>query len=204
MSEYSFVERTSAFLRRRADQALSSAYRLELVRRGVQCGAGVTLAGRPNVELVRGGEIHLEDGVTLNSRNRGYHINMHSAVKLMADRHGARIFIGKGTRVHGSCIHATRSVRIGERCLVAANCHIMDCDGHPLSLAAPERRMTEVGPSAPVDIQDDVWICANTFVLSGVTIGAGTVVAANSVVSRNLPPRVLAGGVPAVVLKRLA
>jgi acetyltransferase-like isoleucine patch superfamily enzyme len=50
-------------------------------------------------------------------------------------------------------------------------------------------------------IKDDVWICANSIILSGVTIGQGAVVAAGSVVSKDIPPYAIVAGVPAKVIK---
>lgn len=50
---------------------------------------------------------------------------------------------------------------------------------------------------APVKIEDFAWICNNSIILPGVTIGEGAVVAANAVVTKNVPPYTVVGGVPA-------
>jgi maltose O-acetyltransferase len=55
----------------------------------------------------------------------------------------------------------------------------------------------------PVTIGDGAWIGARATILPGVTIGGGAVVAAGSVVTRDLPANVLAGGVPARVIREL-
>ena len=55
--------------------------------------------------------------------------------------------------------------------------------------------------SAPVAIEDDVWIGGQVTILPGVTIGRGSVIAAGAVVTANVPPVVVAGGVPARVLR---
>lgn len=52
-------------------------------------------------------------------------------------------------------------------------------------------------------ICDDVWIAMDSTILGGVTIGKGSVVAAGSVVTKSIPENVLAGGVPAKVIKRI-
>ena len=108
---------------------------------GLEMDSSVRLAGWPLVEIADGAGVTLEPGVVLNSDNRGYHLNMHSPVKLVADRRGARIRVGSGTRLHGTCVHAYARVEIGARCLVAANTQIMDGDGHDLAL-----RGTTVSP----------------------------------------------------------
>ena len=52
-----------------------------------------------------------------------------------------------------------------------------------------------------VKIEDDCWIAANTVILAGVTIGRGSVIAAGSVVTKDVPPYSIVGGVPANVIK---
>ena len=57
------------------------------------------------------------------------------------------------------------------------------------------------GDYQPVVIEDDVWIGAGARVLAGVTIGTGSVIAAGAVVTKDVPPGSVAGGVPARVLR---
>ena len=61
----------------------------------------------------------------------------------------------------------------------------------------------ERGGSSAVVVEDDVWLGMNVVVLKGCRIGKGTVVAANSVVTRSLPAGVIAAGVPARVIREL-
>ncbi|MFQ5632708.1 MAG: DapH/DapD/GlmU-related protein, partial [bacterium] len=53
-----------------------------------------------------------------------------------------------------------------------------------------------------ITIGDDVWLGSNVVVIAGVTIGDGCVVAAGSVVTKDIPAYAIAGGVPAKVLKK--
>jgi maltose O-acetyltransferase len=71
---------------------------------------------------------------------------------------------------------------------------------HPLA-AEPRRAKWEA--AAPITIGDNVWLGGGVIVCPGVTIGANTVVGAGSVVTRDLPPDVLAVGTPARVLRPL-
>lgn len=65
-----------------------------------------------------------------------------------------------------------------------------------------EKRIDEQGVSTlPVTIEDDVWIGANAVVLPGVTVGTHSVVAAGSIVSRNIPPYSICAGSPARIIK---
>ncbi len=72
--------------------------------------------------------------------------------------------------------------------------------GHP---TVPEVRDLDLEFGTPITIGDSVWIGGNTVVLPGVTIGSGTVVAAGSVVTKDLPAGVIAAGSPCKVLRAL-
>jgi acetyltransferase-like isoleucine patch superfamily enzyme len=168
---------------------------------GFSSGRNLKVCGLPLVKIVKGASIRIGDDVVLDSMNRNHHVNMHSPVKLLADKSGAIIEIGSETRVHGSCIHACASVRIGKRCLVASNCQIIDSNGHELSLEEPERRVRTEDRARPVTIEDAVWIGTSSIILPGVTIGYGSIIGAGSVVTRDIPPRVLAAGNPARVVR---
>ena len=155
------------------------------------------------IDIRDGAKIEIADNVTLHSINRGYHINMHSSVKLFAEGENTLLKIGKNTRIYGTCIHAYKYISIGDNCLIAANCQIMEGSGHDLSFPNVEDRVHTTGMDEvrPIIIEDNVWICANTVVLPGVRIGNGSVVTANSVVVKDIPPMVVAGGNPATVIK---
>lgn len=106
--------------------------------------------------------------------------------------------IGDRTRIWDDTrIMAVKSISIGADCAISWNCTILDGDRHQLSFDG-ERFETN---SAPVVIEDHVWIGCNVTVLKGVTIGSGAVIAAGSVVVRDIPARMLAAGVPAKVIK---
>ena len=162
----------------------------------VQHEANLKLNGIPIIDIQQGTALFIGKNVLLNSRNRGYHVNMHSPVKLFADIPGARIKIGDNTRIHGSCIHAHLSIEIGARCLIAANCQIIGGSGHNASFAHPENRINSKGSYKPICIEDDVWLGTAVIILPGVTIGKGSIVGAGSVVDQNIPAFSIAKGNP--------
>ena len=168
---------------------------------GLSIGSGVSFEGIPIITISNGGRIIIGDEVVLNSENRGYHVNMHSPVKLFADQPGSAITIGEKTRIHGSCLHAYASIEIGRMCLIAANCQLIDCGGHDLSFSDIDNRINTRGENHPIVIEESVWIGANSIILPGVKIGRGSVIGAGSVVTGEIPPLVVAAGNPARVVK---
>jgi len=172
-----------------------------ILKKGLQLGNGVVFVGKPIIDIRNGGKIIIGDQVKINSKNYGYHLNMHTPVKLFADRPNATITIGGKTRIHGSCIHAWSSINIGKRCLIGANCQIMDGNGHDLSFNDVKNRINTKDDGRPIIIEDCVWIGANTIILPGIRIGRGSVIGAGSVVTKDIPPMVIAAGNPAKVIR---
>lgn len=91
-------------------------------------------------------------------------------------------------------------VRIGNNVFFGPAVQIYTVN-HPLDAKA---RNTLVEQALPVVIEDDVWIGGGTIVLPGVTIGKGSVVAAGSVVTKDIPPGVVVAGNPCRVIKSIA
>jgi acetyltransferase-like isoleucine patch superfamily enzyme len=108
--------------------------------------------------------------------------------------------IGAGTFINYGCsIAASKQVVIGPNCNIGTYVIIMDNDFHHLQ---PELRQ-ERPPSAPIILEENVWLGARVIVLRGVTIGKGSVIGAGSVVNKDVPPRTLAAGVPAKIIREL-
>lgn len=113
---------------------------------------------------------------------------------------GARLEIGNGAGISGAVIYCSDRVLIGERVMIGAGCRIFDTDFHSTDFRDRRDGNRNI-PPAPVVIEDDVWLGAGVTVLKGVRIGKGSVVAAGSVVSRDIPAGALAAGAPARPLR---
>lgn len=110
---------------------------------------------------------------------------------------GDRVFIGRGTNI--ACL---RDVEIGDDVRFAERVSVHDSD-HVIEPLADWNGRQYDSVARPVRIGHRVWLAANVVVTPGVTIGDDSVVAAGSVVTRDIPSGVLAGGVPAKVLRGL-
>lgn len=105
---------------------------------------------------------------------------------------GKRVFVNSGCKFQDQGgIYIGDDVLVGHNCMIATLNHVED----------PERRADMI-PS-PVRIGDKVWIGANVTILPGVTVGEGAILAAGAVVTKDVEPRTVVGGVPARLLKRI-
>lgn len=159
------------------------------LRQARSVGPRTRVWGRPSIQI--SGEMIVGEGVQFVS----------TIAKLeIAVGANAMLDIGDDTFInYGTSISANRCVRIGAGSLLGMHVLIMDNDFHRLD---PTRRH-ELPESAPIILEENVWLAARVIVLPGVTIGANSVIGAGSVVTKNIPPNVFAAGVPAKVIKNL-
>jgi acetyltransferase-like isoleucine patch superfamily enzyme len=159
------------------------------LRSAQSMGPRVRLWGIPAIK--NEGRLLLGDRVRLASEISTLELNVGPGATLQI---GDRVLIN-----HGSSIGATQLVRIGDGCNIGSQCILIDNAFHELD---PERR-NEQPASAPVILEDNVWLATRVIVLPGVRIGRNSVIGAGSVVTRDVPPDVLAAGIPAKVLRPL-
>lgn len=122
---------------------------------------------------------------------------------LVAGEPEARLEIGDGTGMSGYCVlSAVVEVRVGRNVLFGRNVHVAD-HRHGIGLPGVPVRQQPLEDRRPVAIEDGSWLGQNVVVLPGVTIGAGAVVGANSVVREDVPTRAVAAGTPSRVVRML-
>ena len=174
--------------------------RLRFRLHGVRWGGGWRIFGMPAIQRHRGSRILLGDGLVLRSWPASNPLApVHPAV-LATRNSDAVIRVGHDCGFTGTTLVAASRIEIGDRVLVGANTTIVDTDFHPLD---PRERGRDInaGCTAPVVIEDDVFIGMNCLILKGVRIGRGSVVGAGSVVVRDVPAGAVVAGNPAVVIR---
>ncbi len=133
--------------------------------------------------------------------------------RVLFDRSDAGLSIGDRTFVGNSTIVIARRIEIGDDVLIAWGCTIVDHDSHAVRFSDRKddasnwyhgRKDWSRIDIKPVTIGDKAWIGLNAIILKGVTIGAGSVVAAGSVVTHDVPPHVLVAGNPARIVRELS
>lgn len=185
----------------------------------LRCGRPVVLARGTVLRVARGGRLRIAPGgalflgiahqtprgpvPALVDIGRGSVLWIGGTVQILR---GARVVALRGAQVRlggntflndDASVTAMRSITIGSGCAIAWRTMIADSDFH--ALQGRTGRFETV--TLPVTIGDNVWIGMGSFILKGVSIGAGSVVAAGTVVRRDVPPGVLFSGNPGQVVR---
>lgn len=150
-------------------------------------GRGVRVWGRPRIENY--GAMHIGAKTLLRSVNVPVEL-------CTADN--ATLRIGRNCSInYGVSIGATGSITLGDRVRIGPYTMIVDTDFHD-----PLKRDVRP-PPRPVVLEDDVWVGAKASIMPGVRIGRGSIVGTGSVVTRDVPPFTVVGGVPARIIRNL-
>jgi acetyltransferase-like isoleucine patch superfamily enzyme len=113
---------------------------------------------------------------------------------------GADTRIGRNVFVNQNCtFYDLGGLDIADDVMIGPNVSLIT-SGHPVE---PSRRR-DFTIAKPIAIERNVWIGAGATIIGGVTVGENSVVAAGSVVTRNVPPNTLVGGNPARVIRSIA
>lgn len=176
--------------------------RAQFAWHGIAWGKGWRIFGAPIIQKHRGTDISFGDNLVLRSWAASNPLAPYHAVVLSTRRRGAVIQVGEDCGFTGSTVVAANQVIIGNRVQLGANTTVVDTDFHPLS---PERRAKAFnnGRDAPIVISDDVFVGMNALILKGVRIGAGAVIGAGSVVTKDVPARAVMAGNPARLVGKL-
>ena len=115
------------------------------------------------------------------------------------------LIIGKNCGIGWqTTIAVGRTIRLGDNVRISGRAFLAGYPGHPIDAKARAAGLPDTEDQiGDIVLEDDVWLGTNATVSAGVTIGKGTIVAGGSVVTKDLPPGVLAGGVPAKVIRKL-
>lgn len=149
----------------------------------------------PSASVTIGDDFYCTSGLNVNA--------------LCANRRGsiyatanAKITIGDHMGMSSPTLWAHNAITIGNHVKLGAGVVLIDTDSHSMDYLRRRGQYTDWGEAKPIVIEDDVFIGMHTVVLKGVTIGARTVVAACSVVTKSFPSDCVIGGNPARIIKQ--
>jgi acetyltransferase-like isoleucine patch superfamily enzyme len=175
---------------------------MSAVGAGAEWGAGWKLYGFPIWQIHRRSTLRIGARLSLRSTWRSNPLGPNRPCIISTRSAGATLLIGDDFGMTGGSLVCAERIEIGNRVNVGCNSIIADTDFHPLD---PQARQLDInaGATAPVVVEDDVFIGMQCLILKGVRLGAGCVVGAGSVVTRDVPPRAIVAGNPARVVKAL-
>ena len=179
---------------------LKRRYKYALFRQYAVFGKNLDLSARSGCSAERPGSVTIGDDCrvfgTLQTQGDG------------------NIRIGSHTCIYlDTVIGSVNSIRIGSCVIISNHVHIYDNNNHPTDPGCRHQMCLDGfegdpwrwkhSASAPIVIEDDVWIGEYAAVLKGVTIGKGAIVASHAVVTKDVPPYTIVAGNPARVVKEI-
>lgn len=180
-----------------------------LVKRNTKRLANLVGELGEDYRFAKGSNIELSYGSTKKDISIGKRMRLRGVLK---SQYAGKIKIGNYSNLNeNSVIGAVNSVIIGDFASIGAYVTIMDNNNHPVqpddrkikqfSESGDELRSWKYSVSKPIIIEDNVWIGANARINKGVTVGENSIVAANSVVTKDVPKNSIAAGNPARIVK---
>jgi len=163
--------------------------------------SSVQFKGKCILQIQKRTKIYLGKGFICNSGNK-YVDNKESSIIRVLE--GGSLCIGRGSGMTNSALICKESVSIGNYVNIGSGTIIIDTNSHSTNW---EKRMKrgdgKTAKSAPIVIEDHVFIGARSIILKGVTIGEKSIVAAGSVVAKSIPSGEIWGGNPARFIKKI-
>ena len=175
--------------------------RVLLKKKGAVLGRNVQIPGKLNLVTSGNNVIGIGDNFYFSSGDAVNPIssNLQGAIYL---ENGASLKIGNNVGMSSTRMWIHDSIKIGNHVKIGGCVLMTDTDAHPIDFMA-RRSSNEGTKSAPIVIEDDVWIGAHSIILKGVTIGARSIIGAGSVVTKSMPADCVAAGNPCRVIKDL-
>jgi acetyltransferase-like isoleucine patch superfamily enzyme len=171
--------------------------------------------------VVNNGGVFGEGAIVINSTNEPSQITIGKGAYICGElktlEYGGEIRIGENSYIgYSSKIWSGENITIGKNVLISHNVHIVDTNSHEIDhltrMDSYSKSLNNGGNykqkgsvvTASITIEDYAWINFNAIILKGITIGKGAIIAAGSVVTKDVLPFTIVGGNPAVVLKHLS
>lgn len=159
-----------------------------------------TMKAIPSLIINRNAK-HVSLGNNVIFNNYGDH-SWYCKCKLVV-REGASLIIGNNVGMNGVWVFCSDSIRIGENVKIGGGTRVYDTNFHSLDYIQRRNSATDKAKSAPIVIEDDAFIGAGVFIGKGVHIGTRSIIAAGTVVIKDIPSDCIAGGNPCKIIKRI-
>lgn len=171
-----------------------------IYRRKLKCK--VNIFGFPIISIKKGADIKIGKNLTLISNSFFSETGVYHPVIIRLLNNNSKLRIDNNVGINGGSICVEKEVIIEDEVMLGANVLVADTDFHPVEPYNRRYRRDNV-KSEKIVIKRNVFIGMNSIILKGVTIGENTVVGAGSIVTKNLPPNVIAVGNPCKVVREI-
>jgi len=177
---------------------------IKLKGNGVQFSS-LSSNGVPQVDVAMGGKMSIGKNFRMNNGKYYNKIGRQQPSMFIVTKEGD-LSIGDNVGLSATTFFCTLKITVGNNVKIGGNCIFYDTDFHSLNYLErrDEKLDAEKRRSAPVVVEDDVFIGAHSTILKGVTIGKGSIIGAGSVVSKSIPPNEIWGGNPIAFIKSLS
>lgn len=149
------------------------------------------------------GKISIGNNFSANSGVNANPIGGDTILRLIVFKEAAELTLGNNVGISNSTIVCWNKISIGNNVVIGGSCKIWDTDFHSLDATIRISGNDNNIKTIPIIIEDNVFIGSNCIILKGVTIGKNSIIAAGSIVSKSIPPNVIAGGNPCRVIKNV-
>ena len=177
-------------------QSAVTYHKIKLLYPRVQLGRNVRFYGPVHLRIAKTALVRIGDNVTFRSSTEHNFVGINRPVSIYVGEQ-ATLDIGASCGFSGTALYASTRISIGACCNIGGNVGIWDTDFHPLDVTARRAHDVSQIASAPIRIDDDVFVGANSMLLKGTTIGARSIVGAGAVVTRAIPADQIWAGNPA-------
>lgn len=144
------------------------------------------------LKMDAGTEFVIHGGPLTRYGNNTYHLRCGACIEIV---NNGKLTIGQGASNVNLTIMCAKEISIGNGVRIGRNVSIRDYNGIHVIVNDSYKNY------APVHIEDHCWLCSGCTIMPGVTVGKGSVVAANAIVTKDVPPYSLVAGSPAKVIK---
>lgn len=185
--------------------------RIKFTLLSTRIGKGASICCKAYLQIHKNGTLYIGDNFHLTSGESINPLSRNIRACICVERPNSSIEIGNNVGISSACIWAKEKIVIGDYVNIGADTIIMDSDAHSLNWRdRASRELIDGGyidianaKTSPIYIEDHVLIGTRCIILKGVRIGSRSIIAAGSVVTKNIPSDCIAGGNPCRVIKYL-